>query len=939
VTVHDGGFTPETRHIRLAEGDRLSMWQPTTNGIVFLAGRGDLFSKSFDTPAGAGWSVVTPPFDVRNASACPSGTGDVWYRNGNESRLWRVHQGQWQAVPASAGLAEATVGCLAADSQGRAWVGMKQGIFAEQAGVFHPVIVPGGAESWSVSSLLPQTNGEVWAVVNGGLGRAAAGQWVVPPVAERALPGVNLDAGRMELLADGRGGVWLYNYGAGLWHCTAAGHLRHLTSADGFPGDRVFAFCADREGDWWAGLESGGLVRVRERLFHTATAGPRELVPVARSVAADRDGSVWLGTLGSGLFHWQDGAWQPDAAFRRAGLSSVFCVGPDQDHRLWLSADNENLYVEEGGQVELVDPLVHGVKSLLVDRSGRVWIGTTAGLFVTDTGRTEDIHQVDDEPGRYVRALAEDADGGLWGGTGSGDLFHLVHGNCQTFHPPDLSRSDAIWSLQVERDGTVWAGTFRGGLLRFRNGRFTRFDKSNGLPDNVISQILDDGSGHLWLGSHQGVFCLTKGDLENFSDPGRPVMVSPVSYGRSDGLPSVECSGGYQPAAGVDAAGRFWFATARGAAWIRPEGLAPNHQLPPVVIEEVVVDGVSQPQRSGELVLPPGRHQVEFRYTGLSLAAPERVQFRRRLEGSDSGWVLAGNQREAQYNALPPGQYRFRVIACNSDGLWNESGASVTVRIRPHFYETWWCQLGSLAALVGGVAAWVRHAATRRLRLQMRELERVRILEQERARIAKDIHDDLGASLTLIAVLGDLARKDKLEDPVRAGERVEKMSGTARAAVKSLDEIVWAVNPRNDTLSHLIDYTGQFAADYLRDAGVRCRLDVPEFVPLCELSANVRHNLFLVVKEALQNIVKHAGASEAWLRIRFEDEVLTVAVEDNGRGFEPGRAGPGADGLRNMRQRLAEIGGTCRIESGSGRGTVITFEASLQDGPAQTFIR
>jgi signal transduction histidine kinase len=193
-------------------------------------------------------------------------------------------------------------------------------------------------------------------------------------------------------------------------------------------------------------------------------------------------------------------------------------------------------------------------------------------------------------------------------------------------------------------------------------------------------------------------------------------------------------------------------------------------------------------------------------------------------------------------------------------------------------------------------------------------------LERERARIAKDIHDDLGANLTLIARLGHLARQEKTV------ERIEKMESTARQAVKSLDEIVWAVNPRNDTLAHLIDYTGQFATDYLYAVGLRCLLDVPEQVPPIEVPSNVRHNVFLVVKEALQNIVKHADATEVWLRINATNLGLRIVIEDNGRGFERVTGDALADGLGNMQQRMKEIGGKCQIRSRAGKGTEIIVE-------------
>jgi signal transduction histidine kinase len=523
--------------------------------------------------------------------------------------------------------------------------------------------------------------------------------------------------------------------------------------------------------------------------------------------------------------------------------------------------------------------------------------------------------------------MSEDSAGTLWAGSGNGNLYHIVSDAVTAFPPNDNQESGAVWSVLAEDDGTVWVGTFRGGLLRFRDGKFTRYGKAEGLPDNVICQILDDGRGNLWLGSHLGVFRVAKSALEDVA-AGKAKFVTCVAYGRSDGLPSLECSGGYQPSAWHDEEDRLWFTTAKGAVWVQPDEIHPDLTPPSVVIEEVLVDGQAQPNlQNGDdppvLEVPPGKHQIEIHYTGLSLVSPERVQFRYRLDGLNDDWVPAGTERSAQYGYLPAGKYQFHVLACNSDGIWNETGSVLAMNVLPYFYQTWWFQAFAVIVIFGAMAGFLHQMANRRLRLKMEQLERHQAVERERARIARDIHDDLGASLNLIAVLGDLAKKEK------TSERIERMSGTAREAVKSLDEIVWAVNPRNDTLSHLVDYTCQFAADYLRDAGIRCLLDVPEQIPGRVVSASVRHNVFLAVKEALQNIIKHAGATEVWLRITLGEERIEIRVEDNGCGFDHAPEDAWADGLRNMRERLAEVGGSCRVQSRSGEGTKIMVDLPL----------
>jgi signal transduction histidine kinase len=336
-----------------------------------------------------------------------------------------------------------------------------------------------------------------------------------------------------------------------------------------------------------------------------------------------------------------------------------------------------------------------------------------------------------------------------------------------------------------------------------------------------------------------------------------------------------------------------------------------------------MVQELSGPSPNGpvaSLKIPPGRGQLEIRYAGLSLISPERIQYRYQLQGVDPDWVEAGSRRFAHYDALPSGNYHFRVLAGNSDGVWAATPATLHIVILPYFYEAWWFRgliAGTALALVFGFA---RYRFNLKLRRKTAEMRRQHALEQERARIAKDLHDDLGSSLTLIAVMGDLAHQDK------DGGRVGKMSDIARQAIKSLDEIVWAVNPRNDSLAQLIDYVSGYVVEYLSTARIRCRLDVPDQLPPHTLSSNIRYNILLVIKEALQNIVKHARANEVRQCVTVSPRQLRIVLSDNGCGFASAPDDALADGLRNMRQRMADIGGSFRLDSRPGIGTEIILE-------------
>ena len=345
------------------------------------------------------------------------------------------------------------------------------------------------------------------------------------------------------------------------------------------------------------------------------------------------------------------------------------------------------------------------------------------------------------------------------------------------------------------------------------------------------------------------------------------------------------------------------------------------------MIESVRVGGHEQktnrfsPAWSRVVTIPPGHEQLEIRYTALNFPAPTEVQFKYRLEGHETAWTEAGDTRVAYYNKLPPGNYRFHVIAGNEDGVWSETGDALAVTVQPQFWQTWWFRTAAILCLVGIVVAVVRYLSTQKLR---RQLQQQASLEKERSRIARDLHDQLGANLTQVGLLGEMAEADK-NSPAEIVSHAQQISQTARETTRSLDEIVWAVNPSNDTLEGLTNYACKYAQEYLAMAGLRYRVDVPAQLPAITIPPEVRHNIFLAFKEAVNNVVKHAQASEVRVRLQLQPGNFTLSIEDNGHG--PGgrnaNAAPARNGLRNMRKRMADIHGEFSISPGTGGGTTV----------------
>jgi signal transduction histidine kinase len=416
------------------------------------------------------------------------------------------------------------------------------------------------------------------------------------------------------------------------------------------------------------------------------------------------------------------------------------------------------------------------------------------------------------------------------------------------------------------------------------------------------------------------------------------------AYGPLDGLPPQAYSGWFQPACWRSRDGRLWFTTVKGLLSFLPDEVEVNRRPPPVVIEDLRVDGVNRDFSLGlmsgsalnatadgahSLQIEPGRHYVEFRFTGLSFTAPDKVLFRWRLEPGESRWHESSKERQASYGPLLPGNYHFRVLAANNDGVWNEQGETLAFTVLPYFWETWWFKSGLGVLLLTLFAFAVAATMRRRHRLQLDRLERIHEVERERTRIARDLHDDIGTSLTRINMLGGLVSHEHTP-PSEVKDLTRQIRDTARKIVSELNEIVWAINPKNDKLNELLGYVGNFAETFCRNTPLRCRLKIAEDLPDHALSSEVRHNLFLAFKEAVNNAVKHASADELWVRARVERHELVLTVEDNGIGLAVNRQASGTgQGLNNMHQRLQRIGGQCTIRKNGERGTIVEFRLPI----------
>jgi signal transduction histidine kinase/ligand-binding sensor domain-containing protein len=577
------------------------------------------------------------------------------------------------------------------------------------------------------------------------------------------------------------------------------------------------------------------------------------------------------------------------------------------------------------------------VSALAEDRDHKLWVGTSEGeLWLRQNQVWE--KQTNFVQGHALVALAPGAAGGLWLGTEGGGLYWFDKGIQAHLDKRNGLLSDLVRALYLDPEGALWIGTSGGGLSLWRDGRLTTFTTREGLPDNTISQILEDDSGRLWLGSDRGLACASKTE---FADQAKGMVpkVYPQLFGRPEGMFSEECTGGFCPAGLKTRAGRLWFSTLKGVVVAEPPPRTEDTPVPPVLLEEILVDGTAVPASKANqapLTLGPGAHRLEFRYTGLSFTAPERLRFRCRLEPLYRDWIDADTSRTVNYGYVPPGQYRFSVTARNGgSGAWNPTPATLSFTVLPHFWQTWWFIGVAALSLVGSVSGVARLVEKRKLHRRLQDLEQERSLERERARIAQDLHDDLGASLTRVSLLSDLVKADK-DNPVQVETHATKISQSARQTVRALEEIVWALRPGSDSLQSLIEYIAHFANELFEGDRVHCRLDLQHDLPQRSLPPEMRHNIFLIVKEALTNALKHAGATEVRVQARAQADWLELLVEDDGRGFHPeeaARAGK-RQGLGNMQHRADAVGATLELKSTPAHGTRVRLWVRFPRGSA-----
>ncbi len=718
----------------------------------------------------------------------------------------------------------------------------------------------------------------------------------------------------------------------------------HLKLPGKFPGNTsgknsslpVSSFYIDRSNILWIGLDGNGIYKFnlnKEKFgkFIDADSGNDLFEGVfIKSIYKDENGLVWIGTYNKGImiydFNKKKIKHAESKIFQNVVAYSINQFGKDTliigtDHGIFILKNNLRVIKHLTPTTEIL--------SIKKGSSGKIWFSNGRHLSSIDKNRftINSIKFNFDEIGYYpLQIISTSSNGKLWLGFLNAGLIEYNPASKKSvrysFDPKNLNgiSNNNIRAIYNDKGrNCLWIGT-ENGLNQFDKNKktFKRYYEKDGLPNGFIYAILPDKKGKLWISTNKGISRFSP-EEEKFRN-----------YGIEDGLQSYEFNTG---AFFKDDKGYLFFGGINGLNYFHPDSVYDNYIKPKTAI--VGIKKFDIPFEPGEDVSSLKELKLDYettvfsiQFSALEFTNPQKNIFAYRMLGFENKWNFAGRKREARYTNLDPGEYIFEVKAANNDGVWNEIPARLKITIIPPFYEIWWFKLGVFVLVLILIAVSVRFFELQKIKKRIKKLEEKEALEKERVRIARDIHDEVGANLTRISLLSGIpAAKENITS---YSSTLENISESVNETIVKLDEIVWAVNPKNDNLKNLIAYICEYTESFFESSEIVYRFDIPETIPEITLTSEKRHNFFLTVKEALNNIQRYSEAEVASISMKLEKSFFTFSIKDDGKGFNLNLLKESSNGIKNMKERINSIGGEFFIFSKPAEGTEIQLKIYIE---------
>jgi ligand-binding sensor domain-containing protein/signal transduction histidine kinase len=930
---------PQNRVQAIAQTKDGYLWAGTSEGLARFDGLRFVVYDQSNTAAITDNSILS-------LEAAPDGSLWIGTEGGG---LLHYAGGAFQGFGQKDGLTNGFIRATHLDRHGTLWVGTDRGFFRFSNHSFERLDETPEVPLASVVAIAEDSSGKIWAASGAGLLEFENGKLVRAACSRAGMtaPALTVSLLREGLIPDGcsapavaipglreltvnalrkdaSGNIWIGAIGKGLISFNPqTGDRKVFSTPAVLPDNTVFLLFEDRQRNMWAAAQDG-LVRLSEALVTTVGVDRGLADDNVSTVYEDREGELWLVTFSGQIYQ-----------FNGANPVRYYLPGPERDLRfrnvfqdsrgnLWFAAAGSGVVRLSHGKATrytMKDGLrSDSIRHIFEDSRGAMWFATSSGISRWLAGAFTSYYLEQGLSYPSVRCLAETPSGDVLAGTDAG--LNRIHDGKIVGDPAFAPlKQEKIWSIYVDGK-SLWLGTRGGGLVLLRDGKTTRFTQQDGLVSNSIYQIVDDLSGRLWLSSPVGVFSLRRTELDAIAD-GKARQLHAVAYGSSDGMATSQMSGGIQPAGCRRSSGELWFPSVRGAVKLDPARL-PERRSGPVLIESVSAADTALPL-SGEVTVPPGRGRLQIDFTACNLIAPQQVSFRYRLESFDGSWTVASRQRSAYYSSLPPGRYRFRVVAEDTGtGSASSSEASIAIDVRPAFFQTSWFYSLLAALAIGGVWAgmWLYARQTR---------SRFTLLLNERTRLAREMHDTVIQGCVGVSTLLEAAARFLRTDAAEAAHLLSHARSQVKETLEEARQAVWDLRHSAGNRSPIADLF-DLARNLGKEYGVTVETEIVGARVPPDLLAE--RALLLVGREALRNSVSHGSPARILLRIAYEPQCLRMEVRDDGVGFDAGAARPefqGHFGIIGMRERVEQAGGVFTLSSQPGEGTVVAVSIPLRE--------
>jgi signal transduction histidine kinase len=709
-----------------------------------------------------------------------------------------------------------------------------------------------------------------------------------------------------------------------------------LPLTDGKQNSKIQIYFIDREGNRWVGTDGDGLMRIKNRMIDVVGAKEGLKHQIIEAVFEDSKNNIWVGTNDGGLYRLSHGSWHHFTEKEGYPQQSTWSLAEDKEGAIWAGSYGGGLYRYKNGRFKnfsVENGLTSNiVLSLYCDREGMLWIGTEdGGVNIYQHGIFRPLTEKDGLSNECILSFLADRTGAIWIGT-RGGLNRYQNGIITVFTTHDGLSHNAVRSIYEDADSVLWIGTYGGGLNRLKKGKFTHYSISDGLYDNMVSAIIEDDKNNLWMSCNRGIFRVSRKQLNDFAN-GRITQITSIAYGVEQGLLSDETNGGFQPAAWKTKDGRLLFPTIKGLAVIPLARVKTNENIPPVKIEQILINQVEYPF-THRVEIPYDRlQQIEIHYSALNFTDPKHIQFKFRFEGVHGDWTDVKSRRVVYFSNLLSGEYTFHVIAANSDGVWNTEGASLVIAVRPPFWETWYFRIFifCLVVLIFYAILWVRQRQQKRI-LEVQHTFAHQLMastEAERKRIASELHDSLGQELMIIKNRALLALDD-MKNKKNIKEQLDEISNTASQAIQEARGISYNLHPYQIDRLGLKKAIESIMNRAAQTATIAFTSDIDPIDNLVPKEMGI--HVYRIVQECINNIIKHAKATTGRVTIKRWNDRLNIDIEDNGKGFDTSEEiiqSKHGFGLHGIAERARLLGGSMRIESNSGKGTRILLTIKI----------